>query len=445
MRPNLTPLRQALGPLLLALCLAPVSLPGGTPSQLQLTLNDVSGVPRSKPVVVESGKVLGFDGNLDPVMTAGGGGGEWGSITGTLAEQTDLQDALDLKAPLISPSFTTPALGTVASGNFSSGSFTWPTFNQNTTGSAASLTTARTIGNVSFNGTANIVPETVAVVDSTASTTSILMVDSATGNLQPKTDGGLGYQPTHGSGNGGYMYNPTSLAYIDLYAGGLGYYDNVFTFADVTYINWLTRRLSFDWTFDNTGLHILDTDASHDLIIKPGSNITADRTLTITTGDANRTLTLSGDATLTGSNTGDQTTITGNAGTATALQTARTINGTSFDGTANIVLHPRTTSITSSATPTVNTDTTDFVTITALATAITSMSSSLSGTPANGDKLYYRIKDDGTGRAITWGASFAARIATLPTTTTASKVTAAVFWWNSVTSTWDCMAAGTEP
>lgn len=38
-------------------------------------------------------------------------------------------------------------------------------------------------------------------------------------------------------------------------------------------------------TIPNTGLHILDTNASHDLIIKPGSNITADRTLTLTTGD----------------------------------------------------------------------------------------------------------------------------------------------------------------
>lgn len=46
-------------------------------------------------------------------------------------------------------------------------------------------------------------------------------------------------------------------------------------------------------TFPNTGLHILDTNASHDLIISPGSNITADRTLTLTTGDANRTLDIS--------------------------------------------------------------------------------------------------------------------------------------------------------
>lgn len=39
-----------------------------------------------------------------------------------------------------------------------------------------------------------------------------------------------------------------------------------------------------------------------------------------------------------GTNTGDQTSVTGNAGTATALANARTINGTSFDGTANITV-----------------------------------------------------------------------------------------------------------
>ena len=75
--------------------------------------------------------------------------------------------------------------------------------------------------------------------------------------------------------------------------------------------------LAIGLTFPNTGLHILDTNASHDLIIAPGSNITADRTLTLTTGDANRTLTIGGDTTLSGgthsgTNTGDQTiTLTG--------------------------------------------------------------------------------------------------------------------------------------
>lgn len=41
---------------------------------------------------------------------------------------------------------------------------------------------------------------------------------------------------------------------------------------------------------------------------------------------------------LSGTNTGDQTTVTGNAGTATALQTARNINGVAFDGTQNITV-----------------------------------------------------------------------------------------------------------
>lgn len=38
-----------------------------------------------------------------------------------------------------SPTLVTPLLGTPTSGNFSTGTFTWPTFNQNTTGTAAGL------------------------------------------------------------------------------------------------------------------------------------------------------------------------------------------------------------------------------------------------------------------------------------------------------------------
>jgi len=46
-------------------------------------------------------------------------------------------------------------------------------------------------------------------------------------------------------------------------------------------------------TVPNEGLHIEDTDASNDLIIKAGSNLTADRILTITTGDVARTIDIS--------------------------------------------------------------------------------------------------------------------------------------------------------
>lgn len=104
----------------------------------------------------------------------------------------------------------------------------------------------------------------------------------------------------------------------------------------------------------------------------------------------------------------------------------------------------RTGTTASSATPTINTDNVDRYTITALAAAITSFTTNLSGTPVDGDSLVIRIKDDGTARAITWGASFASRGATLPTTTTLSKVTYVGFFWNSAASTWDCVAAITE-
>ena len=46
-----------------------------------------------------------------------------------------------------SPSLVTPALGTPASGNFSTGSFTWPTFNQNTTGTASNVTGTVAVAN----------------------------------------------------------------------------------------------------------------------------------------------------------------------------------------------------------------------------------------------------------------------------------------------------------
>lgn len=48
-------------------------------------------------------------------------------------------------------------------------------------------------------------------------------------------------------------------------------------------------------TFANSGIHILDSNASHDLVVIAGSDLTADRNFTITTGDAARTLTMSGD------------------------------------------------------------------------------------------------------------------------------------------------------
>lgn len=53
---------------------------------------------------------LSYQGDTVSITTTGGGG-TWGSITGTLSDQTDLQSALDLKAPLTSPTFATSITG----------------------------------------------------------------------------------------------------------------------------------------------------------------------------------------------------------------------------------------------------------------------------------------------------------------------------------------------
>ncbi len=78
--------------------------------------------------------------------------------------------------------------------------------------------------------------------------------------------------------------------------------------------------------------------------------------------------------------------------------------------------------------------------VTGLATAITSMTTNLTGTPLKGDRLIIELTDNGTPQAITWGASFESSTVTLPTTTVASALLAVAFLWNDVTTKWRCVA-----
>jgi hypothetical protein len=94
-----------------------------------------------------------------------------------------------------------------------------------------------------------------------------------------------------------------------------------------------------------------------------------------------------------------------------------------------------------SATPAINTDSYDVVHITAQSAAITSFTSSLTGTPVDGDSLRISITDNGTARALTWGSSFESSTATLPTTTVVSTRLDVGFFWNTETSKWRCVAS----
>ena len=58
---------------------------------------------------------------------------------------------------------------------------------------ATALATARTIGGTSFDGTANITPANITVADTTDTSCSVALFESATGDLPPKSDAGLTY------------------------------------------------------------------------------------------------------------------------------------------------------------------------------------------------------------------------------------------------------------
>jgi hypothetical protein len=96
----------------------------------------------------------------------------------------------------------------------------------------------------------------------------------------------------------------------------------------------------------------------------------------------------------------------------------------------------------SDATPDVDTDDYDAVTITAQAAAITDMN--FTGTPTNFQRIIVRIKDNGTARAITWGSDFEDAGVALPTTTVISKLLSVGFIYNTVTSKWGCVAVANE-
>jgi hypothetical protein len=112
--------------------------------------------------------------------------------------------------------------------------------------------------------------------------------------------------------------------------------------------------------------------------------------------------------------------------------------GISLSGSNPITISaagPPVVTVTQSATPAIDSDNcrNGYASITGLAQAITSMSTNLTGTPVDGQSMIVRLTDNGTGRALTWGAGFEA-------STVASTLLLVGFVWNVVTSKWRCVA-----
>jgi hypothetical protein len=545
-------------------------------------------------------------------------GSAWGTSYSTTGSGT-------VVALATSPSFTTPILGTPQSGNFSSGTFTWPTFNQNTTGTAANVSGVVAIANggsgqstaqqamnafagsvtdgsyLRGNGT-NVVMSTIQVGDvptlnqnTTGSAATLTTARSIYGNnfngsaaltqIIASTYGGTGNGFTKFSGPATAEKTftlpdatatiLTSNDTVTIAQGGTG---------QTTANNALNALLPAQT--GNSGKYLSTDGSNTSWVASSGSGTvtSVSGTGTVSGITLTGTVTASGSLTLggtldlssppaigaTSANTGRFTTITSTVATGTApftvasttqvanlnaatagsattansattLTTARAIYGNNFDGSAALTqiiastyggtgngftkfsgptttertftlpdatatiltsnaavtpaqggtgvannasstitisgafgttltvsgttsvtlptsgtlstlagtetltnkrIDPRVTSAASASSLTPSIATADVYAYTALAANLTI--NAPTGTPVDGDKLIFRILDNGTARTLTWNATYTVIGVTLPTTTTANKTVYVGCIYNANNTRWDVIAVATE-
>jgi len=132
-----------------------------------------------------------------------------------------------------------------------------------------------------------------------------------------------------------------------------------------------------------------------------------------------------------------------NGGTgATTLAGASIATYTGTETLTNKRIDPRVTSAASASTLTPSVATADIYAYTALAAGLTI--NAPTGTPVDGDKLMFRLLDNGTSRALTWNATYTVIGVTLPTATTISKTTYVGCIYNAANTRWDVIAVTTQ-
>lgn len=168
-----------------------------------------------------------------------------------------------------------------------------------------------------------------------------------------------------------------------------------------------------------TGIHTrsASTQDGVALVGRAGGTSSFEVTITPTTLSADRTLTLP-DAT---------TVVVGTDATQTL---------------SNKRINARVSSTASASSVTPDVSSFDIYAFTALAADLTI--NAPTGTPLNGDKLLFRILDNGTSRALNWNGTFTAIGVTIPTTTTINKTTYVGCIYNGAATRWDVVAVTTQ-
>lgn len=284
-----------------------------------------------------------------------------------------------LATGILKSTTTTGALTIAVAGDF-------PTLNQNTTGSAATLTTSRSIHGGSFNGSADVT------------------------NVIASTYGGTGNGFTKFTGPTTAEKTKTLRDATDTILELGGSYTPTGTWTSMTLVTPALGTPASGTLTNCTGLPAAS-------IVAGIIGVTGTRMTKIWTTDIEST----------------------NAPTVGGVAVP-TISSTNTLTNKRITKREQTTA--STATLTITSDSTDIATVTAQAVGLTIAAPT--GTPTQGQSLLIRIKDNGTARALTWNATWKPIGVTLPTTTVISKLLYVGAVYNSTSSQWDVLAVGQE-
>jgi len=336
---------------------APTGLSSATvASNDKVIIADVDDSDTPKTVTAASIAALAPQGDITSVVagTNLSGGGTSGDVTLNLDTNISLASVtLSAASPLVFEGATADAHETTfaitdptadRTITFQNATGTVAHLDSNITGNAATATalaTARAINGVDFDGTAAITVTAAAgtLTGNTLKSTVTASSLTSVGTLTSLTVGGALTVGSDGSGYDVTFHSATS--------GDSFVWDSS------------EEKLTITGTNGQTALDVADGDvniadnvviggtatfnAASPLVFEGATADAHETTFAITDPTGDRTITFQN---ATGTVAHLDSDITGNAATATALATARTINGTSFDGTANITVTAAATTLT---------------------------------------------------------------------------------------------------